>query len=99
MDFAAGSMSYIFILHIIENKKKQMKKIKKHLIFKIIEYKPKKVYEVRSNYNGSDLGSIYWYRQWQQYIFEPNPLLTSAWNQDCLLEVVEFIQKLTKKKK
>ena len=74
------------------------KKIRKHLTFKIIEHKPKtKVYNVISNYDNSLLGSIYWYGKWRQYIFEPDILAKSIWSWDCLLEIVEFIQRIMKR--
>jgi len=71
---------------------------RKHLIFKIIGRKPKtNVYQVLSN-DGIVLGSIYWYGKWRQYIFEPDMLITCVFSSSCLLEIVQFIKNIKRKK-
>ena len=59
-----------------------------------IEQKPKtKVYAIFPTLHpGESLGKISWYPRWRQYAFTPEP--GTAWSDDCLKEVHEFLVQL-----
>ena len=53
-----------------------------------IERKPKTmVYSVRSISQGNELGRVFWYAHWRQYIFEPGQ------------EIVKFFKDLREQRK
>lgn len=70
----------------------------KYLQFKVIEEKPKTtVYEVVSKSQRLRLGIIKWFSSWRQYCFFP--WSGSVWNNECLLDITNFLNylKITKK--
>lgn len=51
-----------------------------------------KIFEVRSKSSGYCLAIIKWYSPWRQYCFYSIP--NTVFNNTCLLDIVEFIQKV-----
>ena len=49
------------------------------------------IWEVVSKSSGNGLGLIKWYGAWRQYTFHPYE--GTVWNDDCLGEVVKFLDK------
>lgn len=69
--------------------------MKKYLDFKIIDRKPKtNVYAVLSRSDGSQLGKIYWYAPWRQYVFEPTLEFPTQWSPGCQSQLSDHIQHL-----
>jgi hypothetical protein len=72
--------------------------MKKWIEFKVIAEKPKtKIYKVLSLYDNTELGAIYWYGKWRQYVFEPNA--ETVWSDECLKELYDFLYKLKEDRK
>ena len=70
----------------------------KWIWFNKIEGKPKtQVWECYSNESDEELGLVKWYGPWRQYCFFPETSL--LFNPECMREVAEFVETLTKKHK
>lgn len=67
----------------------------KYLYFREISFEGKtKKFEVLSMNRGYILGRISFYPQWRQYIFSPSS--ETIWNKDCLKDIQNVLDKLTK---
>lgn len=67
--------------------------MKEYIQFELLERKPKtNVYLIRNIAHGSDLGRIYWYGKWRQYVFEPG--LNTVWSFDCLAKIEGFLKQV-----
>lgn len=72
----------------------------KHLIFEILEEKPKtKIFSVSSAYDKTVLGKVLWWGHWRQYVFSPVVSTETIWSDDCLLELQRFLTKLKLERK
>lgn len=70
----------------------------KYLTFNLFEKKEKtNVYEVISYLHGDQLGIIKWFGRWRQYAFFPHQ--GTAWNKECLRDIILFIQTLMEDRK
>ncbi len=47
--------------------------------------------------SGFNLGDIFWYGSWRQYIFEPST--TTIYNNGCLEVIMNFLTRINKEKK
>lgn len=64
----------------------------------IIEEKPTTVVVVIINKHSTDeIGTIDWYPQWRQYVF--NPGFGTIWNNTCLTDVIGVINQLMAEKR
>lgn len=64
----------------------------KWIIFNEVEIKPKtSVWGIVTN-DGIPLGQIKWFAQWRKYSFFPNA--DTVFEKTCLMEIVNFIEKL-----
>lgn len=64
----------------------------KYIEFNLIEKKPKtNVYAVNKR-DGEQIGMIFWYGAWRQYVF--NPLPDTIWSHDCIDEIKNFLRYL-----
>jgi len=68
--------------------------MKEYLTFKIGDrtIAGKSVYHVFSKKDKSQLGIIFWYFNWHQYIFDPKK--DTIWSDGCLLQIINFIKQL-----
>ena len=48
-------------------------------------------YRVVNSSSGGELGRVYWYPQWRQYVLEP---WESVWSAGCLKDIVAFVETL-----
>jgi hypothetical protein len=55
-----------------------------------------KVYSVDSRSQGARLAILNWYGPWRQYTLSPEP--DTVWNKTCLLDVINFIDKLMRER-
>ena len=70
----------------------------KYLKFIVIRFKPKTmVIAVVSRSSDEELGRIEWYCAWRQYCFMPHS--NTIWNNNCLVDVQNFITALMIKRK
>jgi hypothetical protein len=61
--------------------------------FEVIEVKRKtKVYGVFSVHHGNELGRVFWYGAWRQYVFQAEP--GTVWSCGCLQAVEVFLRDL-----
>lgn len=82
----------------ILKKKCCFKEMAKYITFKLIEEKPKtKVYGVFMKTQNFCLGKIKWYAQWHRYAFFPAS--DTIYENICLRDIAEFIEKLMKERK
>lgn len=51
-----------------------------------------KIFMVRSKHGGGDLALVKWYGPWRQYVMFP--MTGTAWNPDCLADIITFIRGL-----
>ena len=66
-----------------------------YIEFKIIERKPRTfVYSVRNVKHGEELGRVFWYGAWRQYVFES--MQGAVWSCECLKKVADFLTSINK---
>ncbi len=53
--------------------------------------------EIRNLRDGYALGDVYWYGDWRQYVFQPEP--GTEFSASYLREIVEFLDRLNKEQK
>lgn len=71
----------------------------KHIIIQVFKEKPKtKVFKILSKHDNSELGFVYWYGQWRQYVYDPD-MNQIIWSYDCLKELTYFINSLNNQHK
>lgn len=58
-----------------------------------LPYAKTHVWKILSVSHGGELGRVSWYNRWRQYVFFPNS--GTLYNQGCLLEIRDFVQKAT----
>ena len=56
----------------------------------------RKLYEVTSKKSGEKLGLIRWQGSWKKYVFAPDK--NTYWDEGCLKDVVQFLERLNEKK-
>jgi len=49
--------------------------------------------------SGDELGSVFYYKPWKQFVFEFNELGDCVFNSSCLRDVADFLDQLNKQKK
>ena len=70
----------------------------KYLEFRTIDTEPKTfVYGIFSKSHGNKLATVQWYPQWRQYSFFPKE--NTVWNNECLQDIINFIQEEMNAKK
>lgn len=75
------------------NKKIGEKKSYRWIQMILVGKKPKTdVYHVCNKGTGRILGTIYWYSPWRQYSFSPQS--ETIFNKECLLNIIDFIERL-----
>jgi len=72
--------------------------MKTYIRFEMLEKKPKtEVYGIFSVHHEDQIGTIYWYGPWRQYVFDP--WRDTIWNRDCLEDVQKFLNELMNERK
>jgi len=77
-------------------KDKGENKMKPNITFLEVEHQEKKTktFNVISNHINENIGEISFYGGWRCYIFEP--LADTRFSYECMIEIAEFVNKLTK---
>ncbi len=69
----------------------------KYIYFELVEEKLKtKVYSCRNNKSNIELGVIKWHPSWRQYCYFPT--VQAVYSNDCLLNIIDFINQLKEQK-
>lgn len=64
---------------------------KKYIDFEFVSHKTKtSVYKVKNLTSNLIIGYVYWYPQWRQYCFFPEP--HTVYSSGCLNDIIEFIK-------
>lgn len=72
--------------------------MKRLLILQVEKKKRRtKTFSVISTYDGTHLGKISWFPKWKKCVFFPTTEYSTAWSDDCLIELCNFLKSLRRR--